>query len=1026
MTTDTSGLASSVHDDPTAGVQMAAATGTVAVNEPPADSTVTVEIDPGQSLQLHFDPAHAYGGIKDGNLELSFADHGVVVIKGYAAWVEQGGQATGPGGAPFDLAQLSSQPTEPPPAETPAPGGAQNVVEVPMPQAGEHVTVDAHAGDVLRLACDFTNVKGSETGGTLELTFANGGVVDVAHFDQWAAGKGAALTDCNAVPMNVADFVVALGMRPEDVLPAAGPQGATNHPTFAVTPGQGILGGYPYPNILPGTSLSYTTPTPTFGFLPIEGGIGLQANDDTATVDESALPTGSHPAALVAAAFSTAFDPPAPTTTATGNLLANDHLGSDGAVISSINGQTADASGHIVVTTAVGVLDVDAHTGAYTYTLVSNSLAGDDHENDVFDYVLTGGQGKTSSATLTVHIVDDVPTANNDTNTTVDTKPPPDVNLVVIFDHSGSMLDDPGVAGYSTRLELAKASIAALFESYQSASSDLHIKIVDFSTTAENSTWLSTPAEANAYLAQVEALGSTNYDAAVKQLIDNFSTPADPAPQTPNTVTEVYFISDGKPNPPTSSLHDPSASVSVADWEHFLTSNNIANAFGIGIGTGLDPDDPNLGDIAFPNGGGSEPNRIIITNESELLATLVGTVAVPVSGNVLTNDIFGADGKGNGGDGIVSIEVGAHTYTFNEATNEIRNEANVLVATGAFLDVSTPLGGRLDFHFDTGAYTYTPPNVTSTQSETFHYAIVDGDGSRSSETLDITVTDAGHNLVTPHTDVGTDGNDNINASALTVDNIMSGGLGNDTLTGGAGNDYIQGGTGNDSLVGGAGDDILLGGQTNNLHPGSSAPGAPGGNDTLDGGLGHDSLFGGDGDDKLFIGTGDEGHGGAGNDLFVLQDNTGFGLIDGGTQTSTDLGVATNRGDVLAFDGTLDVTALHGKITGIETFSLRDSEGGGTNIHDTLSLSAGDVLDISNGHFDPSGSFGTLGTLASEPTVRIDGDGPNDTVNLTGGGWTAVTGDHGAPAGYALYAHAGAGGHADSYALVQATLTVHTT
>src|SRR5215467_5147744 len=136
MTTDSSGLSSFVHDNqPDIQMAAASASGTVAVNEPPADSTVTVEIDPGQSLQLYFDPSHAYGGIKDGNLELSFANHGVVVIQGYAAWVAQGGHATGPGGAPFDLAQLSTQPTEAPPPETPpgAPGEAQNAVEVPIP-----------------------------------------------------------------------------------------------------------------------------------------------------------------------------------------------------------------------------------------------------------------------------------------------------------------------------------------------------------------------------------------------------------------------------------------------------------------------------------------------------------------------------------------------------------------------------------------------------------------------------------------------------------------------------------------------------------------------------------------------------------------------------------------------------------------------------------------------------------------------------------------------------------------------------
>jgi hypothetical protein len=116
---------------------------------------------------------------------------------------------------------------------------------------------------------------------------------------------------------------------------------------------------------------------------------------------------------------------------------------------------------------------------------------------------------------------------------------------------------------------------------------------------------------------------------------------------------------------------------------------------------------------------------------------------------------------------------------------------------------------------------------------------------------------------------------------------------------------------------------------------------------------------------------------------------------------------------------------HGKITGIETLSMIDHEGGGSNTSDTLILNASDVIDIGTGHFDPTGSFGAFGRLDDRHAVRIDGDGPSDTVNLSGGGWTHVTGNHGAPAGYALYVHDGGGHNEDAYALVQSTLTVHT-
>src|SRR6202008_4776539 len=105
---------------------------------------------------------------------------------------------------------------------------------------------------------------------------------------------------------------------------------------------------------------------------------------------------------------------------------------------------------------------------------------------------------------------------------------------------------------------------------------------------------------------------------------------------------------------------------------------------------------------------------------------------------------------------------------------------------------------------------------------------------------------------------------------------------------------------------------------------------------------------------LFVGTGDTAHGGSGNDLFVLQDNTGFGLIDGESNTSNDLASSTNRGDVLAFDGTLDLTSLaNSKIAGIETISMIDSQGGGSPAKDSLKLNASDVIDLGTGHFDPS-------------------------------------------------------------------------
>ena len=88
---------------------------------------------------------------------------------------------------------------------------------------------------------------------------------------------------------------------------------------------------------------------------------------------------------------------------------------------------------------------------------------------------------------------------------------------------------------------------------------------------------------------------------------------------------------------------------------------------------------------------------------------------------------------------------------------------------------------------------------------------------------------------------------------------------NDDISGGAGNDIIYGGAGNDKLYGGDGNDILYGGD---------------GNDKLYGGDGNDILYGGDGNDKLYGGTGDDIliggkgndtlYGGEGHDTFKWQ------------------------------------------------------------------------------------------------------------------------------------------------------------
>ena len=79
-------------------------------------------------------------------------------------------------------------------------------------------------------------------------------------------------------------------------------------------------------------------------------------------------------------------------------------------------------------------------------------------------------------------------------------------------------------------------------------------------------------------------------------------------------------------------------------------------------------------------------------------------------------------------------------------------------------------------------------------------------------------------------------------AAISLNAVLLGGNGKDSLTGGSGDDTLDGGKGKDVLLGMAGDDVLTGGNARDTLDGGA------GNDTLDGQNGRDAVTGGSGDD----------------------------------------------------------------------------------------------------------------------------------------------------------------------------------
>lgn len=368
----------------------------------------------------------------------------------------------------------------------------------------------------------------------------------------------------------------------------------------------------------------------------------------------------------------------------------------------------SDADGRFAIDPQTGQVTLTTSLDPGTYIIVVRAADGD---GDVAD----------TAFRITV-VPDAVPEAFDDTVAVAD-RLGQTINLVVMLDTSGSMANNPGVAGFATRLDLARAAIAALFAAH-GPTAQLNIQIIAFAEAAAASGWLGSVEEANAFLAALAPGGATDYATAALATMAAF----DDAPAADKA--EIYFLSDGTPSPGTSLA----AAGLVGTWEDFLAdpANGIAHAFAVGVGAGVQPNDPDLAAVAFPN---DDPQTLlVVADENQLIDTLVSTVANPVSGNVLANDDFGADRPA--AQQITELRQGGEVFTRDSAGGDvIANDGHVIL-------IRTDLGGTLQFNFDTGDFTYTPRDLTGPQVEEFVYTIADSDGSLDQATLHIDIIDA--------------------------------------------------------------------------------------------------------------------------------------------------------------------------------------------------------------------------------------------------------------------------------------------
>ncbi len=248
------------------------------------------------------------------------------------------------------------------------------------------------------------------------------------------------------------------------------------------------------------------------------------------------------------------------------------------------------------------------------------------------------------------------------------------------------------------------------------------------------------------------------------------------------------------------------------------------------------------------------------------------------------------------------------------------------------------------------------------------------------------------------------GDDTIDGSGRTVDLVIDGGAGDDTLTGGGANDILSGGPGADSIFGGAGDDWLFVDREDsqsNIDAGAgddivfaadplgvsldlSAINAEkafgsGGNDSFIttnshgirafGGAGDDTLSGASGDDFLIGGEGaDLLSGGAGNDI--------VGYRGSATAVTVDLSDNTATGGDAEGDS---ITGFEGVVGSFHDDTLK----GGSNADVLIGEFGDDFLEGRAGADTLDGGTGS-------DTVSYDGSSAAVTIDLRDG--TATGGD----------------------------------
>jgi VCBS repeat-containing protein len=574
-------------------------------------------------------------------------------------------------------------------------------------------------------------------------------VVTLPDGTQWIIVDGAifvpqlVINNVQIPPANLAALLI--GQEPQ---PAAGPPQSSGG-NFAIPVG-GIGDPFDLGDLLPPTDLSFGTPQREEVYYPfpddepdvivITPDNPAGAESASASVSEAGLPArGNEPPGSNAAANSE---------TTTGSIVITS---GDPPFTVTINGVAVTAVGQ-TFTTPFGDLTITSiSNGAigYSYTLRDNTSG--DNTSDIFAITVTDADGDTAAGSLTINIIDDVPTARADTDSVA---PGSSVTTGNVITGAGT---DSGTAGADTQgadgasLTGVRVGASGNFTSVGAAGATI---VGQFGT--------------------LTILPNGNYT-----YTKNANVPGGSA----DVFTYQLTDGDGDTSSATLTITNPDNPVSLAVPEAGAPGTIVFEA---GLPAGSDPtadSEITSGTITFnaPDAPATVTvNGVAVTSVGQVIQVPGGTFTVTsitagsigytytLGNNFLTDpaqvsipvSVTDVDGDSASATLVIDIIDDVPTarddsaspaedmaVVINVFANDTSGADGVNLATGVALG-SAPTKGSVVYNGD-GTFTYTPtPGEEGTDS--FTYTITDGDGDVSTATVTITLAADS----TPTIDVG--------------------------------------------------------------------------------------------------------------------------------------------------------------------------------------------------------------------------------------------------------------------------------